>query len=44
MTDPAHLGSVRAHFETTWVRWNIVRAVFCTGSFGCLVWALRATS
>jgi uncharacterized membrane protein len=40
----ADLATVRAHFETTWVRWNIVRAVLCTGSFGCLVWALRCST
>lgn len=34
------LAAVRAHFETTWVRWNIVRAVLSTGAFGCLLWAL----
>jgi uncharacterized membrane protein len=35
------LAAVRAHFETSWVRWNIVRTLLCTGSFGCLIWALR---
>lgn len=34
------LAAVRAHFETTWVRWNVVRAVLNTGAFGCLLWAL----
>jgi uncharacterized membrane protein len=38
------LAAVRAHFETSWVRWNIVRAVLCTGSFGCLIWALRLSA
>lgn len=33
------LAAVRQHFETTWVRWNLVRAVAATGSFGCLAWA-----
>jgi uncharacterized membrane protein len=34
------LAAVRARFETTWVRWNIVRAVLNTAAFGCLTWAL----
>lgn len=33
-------GVVRERFETAWVRWNIARAVLCTGAFGCLCWAL----
>ena len=37
--DPA---LVRARFEGTWVRWNVVRAVLSTGAFGCLTWALAA--
>ncbi|TQF73333.1 DUF1772 domain-containing protein [Rhodococcus spelaei] len=32
----ADLGSVRAHFESTWVRWNVVRAVTSTAAFACL--------
>lgn len=32
--------AVRVHFETAWVRWNIVRAVAATAAFGCLTWAL----
>ena len=36
----ADLAGVRARFETTWVRWNIVRAVLNAGAFGCLGWAL----
>ena len=35
--DPA---AVRARFEGTWVRWNVVRAVLSTGAFGCLTSAL----
>lgn len=35
--DPA---AVRAQFEATWIRWNTVRAVLSTASFGCLLWAL----
>ncbi|HVQ95412.1 MAG TPA: anthrone oxygenase family protein [Mycobacteriales bacterium] len=34
------LAGVRAHFETTWVRWNILRAVLNAAAFGCLTWAL----
>jgi uncharacterized membrane protein len=36
----AELAAVRAAFEATWVRWNLVRAVACTAAFGCLTWAL----
>lgn len=41
--DPARIGdlaAVRAAFETTWVRWNVVRTALCTAGFGCLAWAL----
>ncbi|MFJ4656447.1 DUF1772 domain-containing protein [Nocardia sp. NPDC088792] len=41
--DPAHiadLAAVRAHFETSWVRWNIVRAVIHTLAFLVLMGAL----
>lgn len=38
LTDPH---AARAAFETLWVRWNVVRTVLCTLSFGCLAWALR---
>jgi uncharacterized membrane protein len=34
------LAAVRARFETTWVRWNIVRAVLNTAALGCMSWAL----
>jgi uncharacterized membrane protein len=38
MTDPA---AVRERFdETTWARWNVVRAATTTGALGCLAWAL----
>ncbi|MGH3972826.1 MAG: DUF1772 domain-containing protein [Pseudonocardiaceae bacterium] len=37
IADPA---MVRDHFERTWVRWNIVRAVVSTAAFGFLCWAL----
>jgi uncharacterized membrane protein len=36
----ADLAAVRERFETTWVRWNAVRAVASTAAFGCLTWAL----
>ena len=36
-TDPH---AAREAFETLWVRWNVVRTVFCTAAFGCLAWAL----
>ncbi|MCX5213255.1 DUF1772 domain-containing protein [Kitasatospora sp. NBC_00240] len=36
----ADLAGLRAHFEGTWVRWNIVRAIASTGALGCLAWAL----
>lgn len=41
--DPAHiadLAAVRAQFETSWVRWNIVRAVIHTLAFLVLMGAL----
>lgn len=31
---------VRARFETSWVRWNVVRTVVSIAGFGCLVAAL----
>ena len=34
------LADVRARFEGTWVRWNVVRAVLSTSAFGCLTGAL----
>jgi uncharacterized membrane protein len=34
------LAAVRRRFESTWVRWNIVRALVSTAAFGCLTWAL----
>ena len=36
----ADLGSVRAAFETTWVRWNLARTVTNVAAFACLVGAL----
>jgi len=44
----ADLAQVRDRFETSWVRWNIARAVASTAAFSCLTWALvlygRATA
>jgi uncharacterized membrane protein len=39
----ADLAAVRAHFETTWVRWNTVRGLVTMAAFGCLTWALVLT-
>ncbi|MFU8853325.1 DUF1772 domain-containing protein [Micromonospora sp. SL1-18] len=36
----ADLTAVRERFESTWVAWNIVRALANTAAFGCLCWAL----
>jgi uncharacterized membrane protein len=36
----ADLAAVRERFETTWVRWNVVRTAASTAAFGCLLWAL----
>ncbi|MET7710836.1 anthrone oxygenase family protein [Micromonospora sp. NPDC005413] len=36
----ADLAAVREHFESSWVAWNIVRALANTAAFGCLTWAL----
>jgi uncharacterized membrane protein len=41
--DPARitdLAGVRAKFESSWVAWNVARAVFSTGALACLSWAL----
>jgi len=40
----ADLGAVRAAFETTWVRWNLVRALSSTAAFACMAWALRLSA
>jgi uncharacterized membrane protein len=43
--DPARItdvAAVRAQFEATWVRWNVVRTVTSTAGFVCLVLAFRA--
>jgi uncharacterized membrane protein len=34
------LAAVRARFESTWVAWNIARAVLNTAGFGALIWAV----
>jgi uncharacterized membrane protein len=36
------LAAVRAAFEATWVRWNLVRAGTSTAGFACLTWGLVA--
>lgn len=41
ITDPA---AVRAAFENSWVRWNLIRALTCTAAFGCITWALRLSA
>ena len=33
------LAAVRADFEASWVRLNIVRTLTSTGALACLVWA-----
>ncbi|MFE9702734.1 DUF1772 domain-containing protein [Streptomyces sp. NPDC005930] len=41
--DPDHIkdsAAVRENFESTWVAWNIVRALLHTAAFGLLLWAL----
>ncbi|MFC4494520.1 DUF1772 domain-containing protein [Streptomyces ovatisporus] len=35
------LAALRGHFENSWVRWNLIRAVCNTASFACLALALR---
>ncbi|MFI0898404.1 DUF1772 domain-containing protein [Streptomyces sp. NPDC020983] len=35
-----NLAAVREDFESSWVAWNIVRALLHTAAFGCLLWAL----
>ncbi|MFF3074107.1 DUF1772 domain-containing protein [Kitasatospora sp. NPDC057904] len=37
IADPA---AVRRVFEERWARFNVLRAVLCTASLGCLAWAL----
>jgi uncharacterized membrane protein len=41
--DPATIGdftAVRARFESTWVRWNVVRGLAALASFACMCVAL----
>lgn len=40
----ADAAAARAAFEDVWVRWNVVRAVFSTAAFGCLIGALVVRS
>jgi uncharacterized membrane protein len=37
---PAYLAAARHAFESSWVRWNIVRTVASTAGFACLTWGL----
>jgi uncharacterized membrane protein len=39
---PEHLAAARESFESSWVAWNIVRALLHTAAFACLLWALLA--
>ncbi|MFD4755625.1 DUF1772 domain-containing protein [Streptomyces sp. NPDC058426] len=32
--------AARERFESSWVAWNVVRALAATGSFACAAWAL----
>jgi uncharacterized membrane protein len=41
----ADLGAAREHFETLWVRWNVLRTLTSTGALALLTWAaLRPSS
>ncbi|WP_341867385.1 DUF1772 domain-containing protein [Amycolatopsis echigonensis] len=40
--DTADVATLRARFETPWVRWNRARTVLSAAGFGCLVGALAA--
>lgn len=40
LADTADVGVARAHFESAWVGWNVVRAVLSTVGVGCLVRAV----
>ncbi|GAB3063758.1 anthrone oxygenase family protein [Micromonospora schwarzwaldensis] len=37
---PSDLEAARQRFETTWVAWNLVRALVSTAGLGSLCWAL----
>ncbi|TLH65469.1 DUF1772 domain-containing protein [Mycolicibacterium aubagnense] len=39
-TNPADLASLRQQFESSWVRWNVIRALANTAATGVLGWAL----
>ncbi|MEU6444724.1 anthrone oxygenase family protein [Streptomyces sp. NPDC047046] len=34
------LAAARERFESSWVAWNVVRALAATGSFACAAWGL----
>lgn len=36
----ADLAGLRARFQDTWIRWNLVRTLASTAAFCCLCWAL----
>ncbi|MEC3976795.1 anthrone oxygenase family protein [Amycolatopsis sp. H20-H5] len=38
--DSADFAALRGRFESSWVRWNLVRALVCTLGFGSQGWAL----
>lgn len=40
----ADLAGVRERFESTWVRWNVVRSVGSIAAFACCTWALVISS
>ncbi|WP_238391907.1 MULTISPECIES: anthrone oxygenase family protein [unclassified Mycolicibacterium] len=42
-TAPADLAALRAHFESSWVRWNLIRALANTAATSVLAWALTRT-
>ncbi|MFG3227349.1 DUF1772 domain-containing protein [Kitasatospora sp. NPDC048194] len=38
------LAAARAAFETTWVHWNLARALASTAALTCISWALRLSA
>ncbi|WP_229891214.1 anthrone oxygenase family protein [Streptomyces mashuensis] len=44
LDDLADLAAARSTFESTWIRWNLVRALTSTASFACISWALVLSS
>jgi uncharacterized membrane protein len=39
LNDALAAGGSRGDFETTWVRWNVVRTLTSTGALACLAWS-----